>query len=60
MEESDNKYKVGDTVYAKATPDIKLNVRRYIKRIYYCTSVDHPEAKDQVFFEREILNKNTK
>lgn len=60
MEDRDNKYKVGESVYAKVTPDVKLIVRRYIKRIYYCTSVDHPEAKDQVLFEREILDKNAK
>lgn len=59
MEENDNKYKVGDSVYAIAVPDVKLNVRRYTKRIYYCTVANNPEVKDQVLFEREILNKYT-
>lgn len=56
MEDDENKYRVGDSVYAKATPDIELIVRRYIKRIYYCTVPGHPDAKDRVLFEREILN----
>ncbi|SMD32057.1 hypothetical protein SAMN04488029_0395 [Reichenbachiella faecimaris] len=59
MEDSDNKYQVGDSIYAKVAPDVELVVRRYIKRIYYCTLADHPETKDRVFFEREILNKGT-
>lgn len=58
MEDHDNKYQVGDLVYAKAFPDVKLTVRRYTRRIYYCTVENHPETKDQVLFEREILDKN--
>lgn len=59
MEEHDNKYQIGDTVYAKSNPKIKLTVRRYIRRIYYCTVAENPAAKDQVLFEREIINNDS-
>ncbi|MEO9804737.1 MAG: hypothetical protein ABJF04_15890 [Reichenbachiella sp.] len=53
--ETDNKYKVGDVVYAKEAPSIKLVVRRYIRRIYYCIVPLDPKRKDLVYFERELL-----
>ncbi len=52
--ENENKYKSGDVVYAKVDPKLKLVVRRYVKRIYYCKIKDKPEAKELVFFEREL------
>ncbi len=52
----ENKYKEGETVYAKVNPECKLIVRRYVKRIYYCTIRDNPEEKELVFFERELAN----
>ncbi|MEO9806105.1 MAG: hypothetical protein ABJF04_22790 [Reichenbachiella sp.] len=51
----ENKYKPGDTVYARASPDVELMVRRYIKRIYYCQLPKQPDHKDLPFFERELL-----
>ena len=59
MEDHDNKYHIGDSVYSKSAPNVELIVRRYIKRIYYCTDTTNPKAKDQVLFEREILDKQT-
>lgn len=50
-----NKYNVGDVIYAKSNPDVQLVVRRYIDKIYYCKTKAHPERKDLVYFEREIV-----
>jgi hypothetical protein len=52
----ENKFGEGTTVYALAHPNDKLIVRRYIKRIYYCTAPDDPEQKDLVLYEREITD----
>jgi hypothetical protein len=57
MEEKENKYKAGDIVYAKENPGLKLVVRRYIDRIYYCRFPDEPDRKDLALFERELVNK---
>jgi hypothetical protein len=51
----ENKYQVGETVYAKVNPDLKLIIRRYVARIYYCKIQKKPNEKDLVYFEREIL-----
>ncbi|WP_276499861.1 hypothetical protein [Pontibacter litorisediminis] len=55
----ENKYPEGSTVYAKANPGVKLAVRRYVKRIYYCTDLEHPKEKEHVYFERELTNNET-
>jgi len=57
---NDNKYKVGETIFAKATPEDQLIVRRYTRRIYYCMNPQKTEEKDVVLFEREILNQDPK
>ena len=49
-----NKYLEGQVVYATVNPTLKLRVRRFIDKIYYCTVVDHEEAEEQVYFEREL------
>lgn len=50
----ENKYAEGSIVYAKVNPRLKLAVRRYVKRIYYCTNLAHPQEKELVYFEREL------
>ncbi len=55
MEGQESKFKPGDTVYAKANPEVKLIVRLYYRRIYYCTFAEDPKKKEVVFFERELL-----
>lgn len=55
MTEHDHKFKAGDTVYAKVSLDLRLIVRRYISRIYYCRFVDEPDKKELALFERELL-----
>ncbi len=55
MIEQESKFKPGDMVYAKINPDVKLIVRLYYRRIYYCTFAKDPNKKEVVFFERELL-----
>ncbi|WP_299184825.1 hypothetical protein [uncultured Aquimarina sp.] len=54
METKESKFKSGDIVYEKANPKIKLIVRLYYRRIYYCKLAEDHE-KEVVFFERELL-----
>lgn len=51
----ENKYKEGEIVYAMMKPTERLMIRRYIPRIYYCTSVDNPDQPETVYFERELM-----
>ena len=51
----ENKYKEGELVYAKVNPELKLVIRRYVDRIYYCKIQNEPGRKELVYFEREIL-----
>ena len=50
----ENKYQEGSEVYALAFPEIVLIIRRYVDRVYYCTIKEHPDAKELVYFEREL------
>ncbi len=50
----ENRFKVGDTVYALENPTCQLIVRRYVDRIYYCQLPNNLLANDQVFFDREL------
>jgi hypothetical protein len=52
---NDNKYVLGTTIYAKAFPSQKLIIDAYKQRIYYCALADQPEAKQLVYFERELV-----
>lgn len=52
-----NFYKEGEEVYARANPEVKLIVRRYVSRIYYCMVVSDIHIKEQVYFERELKTK---
>jgi len=55
----ENKYKEGEVVYARAYPTIKLIIRRYVDRIYYCNTAEAPQKKDLVYFERELMTNTT-
>lgn len=50
-----NKYRAGDEVAAKEAPAVKLIIRRYVDRIYYCKLKSHPESKELVYFERQLI-----
>ena len=56
---TENKYKEGEVVYARAYPTIKLIIRRYVDRIYYCNIAETPQKKDLVYFERELMTNAT-
>ena len=51
---TENIYPEGSAVHATANPGLGLVVRRYVKRIYYCTAQDDPSLKDLVYYEREL------
>lgn len=50
----ENKFNEHEEVYAKSDPELKLIVRRYVDRIYYCKVKDNPERGDLPYFEREL------
>ncbi|MGC1241341.1 MAG: hypothetical protein WA874_07125, partial [Chryseosolibacter sp.] len=52
---ADNKYPEGSIVFAKVAPDLKLLIRKYYQRIYYCAPADDKNGKERVYFERELL-----
>ncbi len=49
-----NLFKAGDLVCAKTNPTKPLKVRIYARKVYYCDVLNHPEEREQVYFEREI------
>jgi len=51
----ENKFKEGEIVRAKVNPTLKLLVRRYVDRIYYCKILEDPIRKELVYFERELM-----
>ena len=50
----ENKYKEEQVVHAKFNPGLKLVIRRYVDRIYYCKVQDDHNPKELVYFEGEI------
>jgi hypothetical protein len=50
----ENKYGVGEVVFALENPKVLLTVRRYVDRIYYCRVKDSESQRDLVYFEREL------
>ncbi|MGB3183521.1 MAG: hypothetical protein WBB45_19180 [Cyclobacteriaceae bacterium] len=56
-EEPAGKYSPGEIIFSKVDPGVKLKIRRYVNRIYYCRFVDDPDRKEVVLFEREIADK---
>ena len=50
----ENRFKEGQMVHSKKDPQVDLVIRRYVKRIYYCQIKGHEDAKEQVYFEREL------
>ncbi len=54
-----NIYKEGEEVYAIKDPSLKLIIRRYVDRIYYCQIKKDLTLKEKVYFEREIRSDTT-
>lgn len=50
----ENKYPEGAIVGDNVNPGLRLAVRRYVKRIYYCTDLEHPLEKETVYYAREL------
>lgn len=50
----ENKFAEGSTVIALVAPEIKLIVRRYVDRVYYCRIQPDTGGNDVVYFEREL------
>ncbi len=55
----ENKFAEGSVVFALATPEIKLVIRRYVDRVYYCKLQADPEQPELVYFERELAQGST-
>jgi len=55
----DNKFAEGSVVFALASPEIKLVIRRYVDRVYYCRLQSDPEQKEMIYFERELAQGST-
>lgn len=49
-----NKYQEGAVVWTKESPEVKLVIRRYYKRIYHCLVQADPTQKEKVYFEDEL------
>jgi hypothetical protein len=52
----DNRYEEGSIILAKANPKVNLLIIEYLQRIYYCVEVNHPQQKQLVYFERELVS----
>ncbi len=52
---TDNTYKEGTLITAKAHPMQQLRIMRYYQRIYYCAVVGDETSKQLVYFERELI-----
>jgi len=51
----DNNYEVGSIVLAKTSPTVRLQIKKYFNRIYYCEIVGDESAKQKAYFERELV-----
>ena len=59
QEAMENKFKEGEEVFAKVDPSVKLIIRRYVDRVYYCKIKKDLSLKEKVYFEREITSDST-
>ena len=56
----ENKFKDGEEVYAKADHSLKLIIRRKWNEIYFCKIKADPNAKEKIYFERELTSESKK
>jgi hypothetical protein len=52
----ENKYKEGEEVFGEENPSLKLIIRRYVDRIYYCKIKKDPAQKELAYFERQLMS----
>jgi hypothetical protein len=51
----DNIYQVGTLIFARESPTVRLEIKKYRQRIYYCAIVGDESAKQKAYFERELI-----
>ncbi|MBW6533874.1 MAG: hypothetical protein K0B11_02590 [Mariniphaga sp.] len=55
------RFREGEVVCALVNPKLKLVIRRYVDRIYYCKIQQDTARKELVYFDRELMDcKNLK
>jgi hypothetical protein len=52
---SDNLYKEGTLIRAKARPELQLVIRRYYHRTYYCGVVGDAAKENLTYFEKDLI-----
>jgi hypothetical protein len=52
----ENKHQIGEVVFAKVAPKLRLIVAAYKDRIYYCSIENEPKKKHLAYFERELVS----
>lgn len=55
MRQNDNIYKTGSIVAAKKDPNVKLMIRKYIHRTYYCTVIGDAAISQLRYLEKDLL-----
>ena len=53
---SDNVYAEGIFITAKGNPTLRLKIKKYYQRIYYCEVVGGEQRKQLAYFERELIS----
>ena len=53
---SDNIYGEGTFITAKGDPSLRLKIKKYYQRIYYCEVVGDERRKQLAYFERELVS----
>lgn len=52
---NDNIYTLGTVITAKARPQVKLIIRKYYHRTYFCEVMDDLTQKHLEYFEKELI-----
>ena len=52
---NDNIYTLGTIISAKARPHVKLIIRKYYHRTYYCEVMDDLTHTHLEYFEKELI-----
>jgi len=52
---TDNIYALGTIIAAKSAPNSKLEIVKYLNRIYYCATISDTDVKPLAYFGRELI-----
>lgn len=55
----DNIYPVGTIIRATEAPTVRLEIRKYLQRIYYCVVPGDQSGAQKAYFERELIPPGT-